>query len=803
MDSGETPAERPVTLDITVEDVPNEAPSPSLLQPSSSYAPSDEGALPQEESIDLGGDFTTPQEESSATPSESIMDKLNDQMMESVMISDSPNNSEEDDVAAMDSILDAEEGESVSNVVEKEEQSEIGQNTKEIIVSFEDQGSAGEEVSDDIKNETESTLSIDVAQHSLDENMMQEPVEGKHPYPKEEPIPVCTIFNQGTTPKALVPDGFQPTLIKSPSFGMMSAGMSDETITPNKPHAPLICQPSPSLSKFFSDNGQTNPASDFFDSFTAPSSFISVSNPNAELPSSPAPERQLSSTSSSISTPGAPLDFGTPTSVFAPTPIDSSKTQITAPQTPPVIANSAAQPQPFNQLQAVFSGSDDPFATALSLSEVDRRHDAWLPSDETRKVLISVATQQFSPTYLEASRLTMPGLKFDNLQGDAVKDLMLRFLGEQAAVKRQVLTANSVEQSFAGLKQLISTKNWRAAVDLTGRLLTAHGQGYGKAGQATSHTTDSLQLWFVRLALLTKLNLFQNAELEFEPFGSLDQPDLYYEYYPNVYPGRRGSMVPFSMRLLHAELPQYLAKPQEALDRLHNLRTVCLAILENLENGLAEDGSMITLTQENREASLKLWKSRLSRVMYSMANCLLLMKDYILAVETYQSIIQFEPRQRVQLLSAIGRIFLQIGDVRTAERYFQDVEEACQMKGSQPSDSTCMVMNRAFVYLSQNNYTEAHSSFTEVLKTDPKNPVANNNAAVCLLYLGRLKESLGQLEGLVQQNPAQYLHESVLFNLTTMYELESSRSTQKKQALLEAVAGREGDSFNTQCLKLV
>lgn len=28
--------------------------------------------------------------------------------------------------------------------------------------------------------------------------------------------------------------------------------------------------------------------------------------------------------------------------------------------------------------------------------------------------------------------------------------------------------------------------------------------------------------------------------MEFEPFGNLDQPDLYYEYYPNVYPGRKG-----------------------------------------------------------------------------------------------------------------------------------------------------------------------------------------------------------------------------------------------------------------------
>lgn len=393
-------------------------------------------------------------------------------------------------------------------------------------------------------------------------------------------------------------------------------------------------------------------------------------------------------------------------------------------------------------------------------------------------------------------------MKLYVLQGDAVRDLMQRFLGEQAAMKRQVLLANSVEQNFLGLKRLISTKNWRAAVDLTGRLLTALGQGYGKSGQPSNHTTDSLQLWFVRLALLVKLNLFQNAELEFEPFGNLDHPNLYYEYYPSVYPGRRGSMVPFSMRILHAELPQYLQKPQETLDRLYRMKSVCQKILSNLQEGLAEDGSMINLTQENRQASIQLWRSRLCRVMYSMANCLLMMKDYVLAVDVYRSIIQYEPEQKVQLLSGIGRIFLQIGDIRTGEKYFQDVEKVCESKGKSPDEDASVLMNRAFVHLSQNNYADAHVCFSSVLKIDPKNPVASNNAAVCLLYLGRLKESLGQLESLVHKDPALYLHESVLFNLTTMYELESSRSTQKKQALLEAAASREGDSFNIQCLKL-
>uniref|UniRef100_A0A674N2C8 Trafficking protein particle complex subunit 12 n=1 Tax=Takifugu rubripes TaxID=31033 RepID=A0A674N2C8_TAKRU len=693
----------------------------------------------QEESIDVGGEYTTPQD-SSATPSESLIDKLNDNMMESVIISDSPNNSEEDDVAPIDNFFDAGEEEN----------------------STDRTGEGEEQFTACAPTDVERQISSDV---------ISEPQE-KNTNPKGEPVPVCTIFSQGAQPKSLMPDGFQPTLIKSPSLSMGSGGGSTEVVSLGKMTTPLVCQPSPSLSKFFTDNEQANPGSDFFDSFTAPSSFISVSNPNAD-----------STVTNSVSNPPHMLS-----------PVFQSQAEPFA---------TAPQPQPFNQLQAVFLASDDPFAKALNLSEVDRRHDAWLPSEETKKVLIEVATQRYNPAFVDTSKLTMPGLKFDNLQGDAVKDLMLRLLGEQTAMKRQVLTANAVEQSFTGLKQLISSKNWRAAVDLTGRLLTAHGQGYGKVGQPTSHTTESLQLWFVRLALLTKLNLFQNAELEFEPFGQLDQPDLYYEFFPTVYPGRRGSMVPFSMRLLHAELPQYLAKTQEALDRLHSLRSVCLAILDNLDNGMAEDGSMITLTQENKLASLNLWRSRLSRVMYSMANCLLLMKDYVLAVETYHSIIQYEPQQRVQVLSGIGRIFLQIGDIKTAERYFQDVEKACQMKGNEPPDHMCVLMNRAFVYLCQNNYVEAHASFIEVLKIDPKNPVANNNAAVCLLYLGHLKESLGQLEGLVQQDPSLYLHESVLFNLTTMYELESSRSTQKKQALLEAVACREGDSFNTQCLKLV
>nr|KAF6308584.1 trafficking protein particle complex 12 [Myotis myotis] len=362
------------------------------------------------------------------------------------------------------------------------------------------------------------------------------------------------------------------------------------------------------------------------------------------------------------------------------------------------------------------------------------------------------------------------------------------FFGETASASS---LASDFFDSFT-TSAFISVSNPHAGTAVPGQLSPLASPGTESSEPAVP--TASLET-------LVKLGLFQNAELEFEPFGSLDQPDLYYEYYPHVYPGRRGSMVPFSMRILHAELQQYLGNPQESLDRLHRVKAVCSQILAHLEQGLAEDGSMSSISPENRQASVQLWRSRLGRVTCSMANCLLLMKDYVLAVDAYRSVTQFHPEQEPQLLSGIGRIFLQIGDIKTAEKYFQDVEKVTQ-KLDGPQGKTMVLMNRAFLHLGQNNFAEAHRFFTEILRIDPTNAVANNNAAVCLLYLGRLKDSLRQLEALVQQEPGHCLHESVLFNLTTMYELESSRSAQKKQALLEAVAGREGDSFNTQCLKL-
>ena len=58
------------------------------------------------------------------------------------------------------------------------------------------------------------------------------------------------------------------------------------------------------------------------------------------------------------------------------------------------------------------------------------------------------------------------------------------------------------------------------------------------------------------------------------------------------------------------------------------------------------------------------------------------------------------------------------------------------------------------------------------------------------------------LENMVWRSPGSCLNEDILFNLNTVYELETSRALQKKHKILDLVCQHRGDGFNTQCLKL-
>ena len=188
----------------------------------------------------------------------------------------------------------------------------------------------------------------------------------------------------------------------------------------------------------------------------------------------------------------------------------------------------------------------------------------------------------------------------------------------------------------------------------------------------------------MRLFLLVQLKQFSTVEVEAAAFSDLDKPDLYYEYYSRIDPhtqqntisNKVGSMVPFGFRLLLSELPQYLGKHHEAIDRLHILLGTIDKILRNLKDGKLENGH-VSGPMDDKISSIRLWTRRKLKVLYSITNCAILQKDFELSIMTLEMLYEIADviEEKMRIKSALGRVFLQLGDVTTASLCFAASKE--------------------------------------------------------------------------------------------------------------------------------
>lgn len=130
-------------------------------------------------------------------------------------------------------------------------------------------------------------------------------------------------------------------------------------------------------------------------------------------------------------------------------------------------------------------------------------------------------------------------------------------------------------------------------------------------------------------------------------------------------------MAAFSFRLLLAEFPLFIGSCKTAIDRLTDLLAVCTEIQEHYET----EG-------EKNETASQFWRRRANRVMHSIVNCSLMMKEYSLA-DYIMSKLTTQPNLTKQelrpLFSAWGRLYLHFGDTFGAEKKFS---EARRLKDS-------------------------------------------------------------------------------------------------------------------------
>ena len=58
---------------------------------------------------------------------------------------------------------------------------------------------------------------------------------------------------------------------------------------------------------------------------------------------------------------------------------------------------------------------------------------------------------------------------------------------------------------------LMVNENFRAALELTDKILTGFNQGRGMASHMSKHTVQSIRIWHARIIILTKVILFSTA----------------------------------------------------------------------------------------------------------------------------------------------------------------------------------------------------------------------------------------------------------------------------------------------------
>ncbi|XP_061724134.1 trafficking protein particle complex subunit 12 [Cydia pomonella] len=437
--------------------------------------------------------------------------------------------------------------------------------------------------------------------------------------------------------------------------------------------------------------------------------------------------------------------------------------------------------------------------------EADRRRDAWIPSDEAKKVLLKAQSCPKGAFFPEREALTLPGVIFDEELPDSLHAVAVKYLGVSAAGRGGMARADAA-RGEAGLRELLRAGCLRAAINLSATLLAQHKQGPGRAGRlpGARHSARSLQLWLARFCAMLRVRLAAQAAQEAEAFGDCGQPDMYYEFYPDQYENRTGSMVPFALRLLIAEMPAHAGRPEKALPSLYAVLAVVQQMLANLKAGKTEDGSAVLAAEQDRAESLRLWAGRETRVQHSIVNCAIALKDYRLASKIISGLQEAaaSAAQKRALASAQCRLWLLAGHCLAAATHLQQARELRQQLC--PTPDVREYVDLGLLEVAQGRYKEAYENFIKANDQEPTNIMVANNLAVCLLYLGRLKEAIAALQAALRAAPERALGPRLLLNLCTLYELESSKNMDKKLNLLRMLCKYKSDTIPNvmECLKL-
>ncbi|KAK9701306.1 hypothetical protein K7432_011767 [Basidiobolus ranarum] len=189
-----------------------------------------------------------------------------------------------------------------------------------------------------------------------------------------------------------------------------------------------------------------------------------------------------------------------------------------------------------------------------------------------------------------------------------------------------------------------------------------------------------LFLWYCRILSLVKLRMHSLAAGELDRLGNLDRQEFQYENYPEIYPDHKaGSIVPFEFLVLAARIPAYMGNSQETINKLYKIIFTCKKMKLRLKYS------------ENTEEQ-QMWASREAQLSLTVVNHLIEMKDANAATSLMAYICQ-QFKTQPEVWSALGRIYIQTGNLKQAQCAFKHVEDLAR---EQKSLDETILLNRYY-----------------------------------------------------------------------------------------------------------
>ncbi|KAF8074838.1 hypothetical protein FPV67DRAFT_600829 [Lyophyllum atratum] len=372
----------------------------------------------------------------------------------------------------------------------------------------------------------------------------------------------------------------------------------------------------------------------------------------------------------------------------------------------------------------------------------------------------------------EIPDLYLPGLIISTMflpipNTDPLSTLLTKYINPPEKRPVRDITGDWQKSDF---HTLVMTNSWRALARMArDRLVTTNPEDL----------TLILGLWYLRLACLARLRLFNQTSAEctnlFVVLNAIEPPESRAWVFDRL--------LPFELEVMQARLKYWAGDHMGHLDALNALLRKCRTKARQ---------------EKANPTAVSMWKERGARVCLIIASQLVEMKDFRAATKLLEPLCaQGDEVSTAALRSSIGRIYLQSGELQTAAEHFEIVA-ADPAAGQELKD-----MNAGLLASAEGDWTRASSLLEAIIEKDANNFVAVNNLSVALLSQGKLKEGIDVLETALRASPASVVvAEPFLFNLSTLYELRSATAAENKRNLLLKVAKWSGDGLRTTCLKM-